>query len=117
MDTARLEFIPYDGDLMGLAVTPNHIVFRWNVQHCTILFSLTQQGRAANIHFASDKAGLRHVKTAIDRFVQFIFSAFDWCEMVIGNVGRASIGRLIEKIGFVPFADCDKGTFYMRLKS
>ncbi len=117
MGTTGLEFIPYDGDLMGLAVTPNHLVFRWNVDHCKILFSLTQQGKAANIHFASDKAGLRHIRTALDRFVRFVFSAFEWCTMVTGNVGRASIGRMIEKIGFIPYASCDKGTLYMRLRA
>lgn len=116
MDTARLEFLPYDGDLMGLAVTPNHIVFRWNVDFCTILFSMTKQGRSANIHFASNKQGLRYIKEAVDKFVRFVFSTFDWCRMVTGNVGRPSIGRLIEKVGFIPFADCDKGTFYMRLR-
>lgn len=116
MDTARLEFLPYDGDLMGLAVTPNHVVFRWNVDFCTILFSMTQQGRSANCHFASDKAGLRHLKEAIDKFVRFVFLHMDSCKMVIANTGKPSIGRLISKVGFIPFADCEKGTFYMRLR-
>lgn len=116
MDTTGLEFVPYDGDLMGLAVTPNHLVFRWNVDFCTILFSMTQQGRSANCHFASDKAGLRHIKEAIDKFVRFVFSTFDWCRMVLANVDRPSVGRLIEKVRFMPVAECYKGRFYMRFQ-
>lgn len=116
MDSGKLEFVPYDGELMGLAVTPNHVVFRWNVPYCTILFSMTRQGNSANCHFASNKSGLRYIKEAIDKFVRFVFSELEWCKMVIANVGRPSIGRLIEKVGFTPFADCENGTFYMRLR-
>lgn len=116
MDTASVEFVPYDGDRLGLAATPNHLVFRWNVDFCTILFSITRQGQSANCHFASNKQGLRYIKEAVDKFVGFVFSAFDWCRMVIANTGRPSIGRLIKKVGFIPFADCDRGTIYMRLR-
>lgn len=116
MDSARLAFVQYDGDLMGLTVTENHLVFRWNVDHCTVLFSMTRQGRSANCHFASDKRGLRHVKEAIDQFVQSVFRTCDWCEMVVANVNRPSVGRMIEKVGFVPFSDSKTGTFYMRLR-
>lgn len=116
MDSGSLEFLPYDGDLMGLAVTPNHLVFRWNVDFCTILFSMTQQGGSANCHFSSNKRGLRYVKEAVDKFVRFVFSAFPWCRMVLANVERPSVGRLIQKVGFTPVADCNKGTVYMRLR-
>lgn len=114
MDTARLEFLPYDGDLMGLTVTPNHVVFRWNVDFCTILFSMTQQGRSANCHFASNKAGLRYIKEAVDKFVRFVFSTFDWCRMVIANVDKSSVGRVIEKVSFFPVAIADGATIYVR---
>lgn len=109
-----LAFLPYSGDLMGLAVNERHLVFRWNQDHCTVLFSLTRRGNAASCHFASDKAGLRYLKSAIDSFVNFAFWLFEWCEMVIAQVSSQSVGRLIEKVGFAPFADCDEGTIYMR---
>jgi hypothetical protein len=112
-----VEFVQYSGDLMGLVVTANHVVFRWNVDHCIILFSMCCQGASANCHFASNKAGLRYIKHCIDKFVRFVFSRYEWCRMVIANVSPASVGRLIEKVGFVPFADCEKGTFYMRVRN
>lgn len=115
MDTVGIEFAPYDGDLMGLAVTPNHVVFRWNVDFCHILFSMTQQGRSANCHFASDRAGLRHIKTAIDRFVRFVFSRCDWCRMVIANVKRPSVERVVSKCGFRWVAEVDDMQVYARI--
>lgn len=116
MDTAGLEFVPYDGELMGLPVSPNHLVFRWNVGFCKILFSMTQQGLSANCHFASDKAGLRHIKTAIDSFVQFVFSTFDWCRMTIANISRPSVERVVRKCGFQYIYQVGDTKIYARTK-
>ena len=115
MDSA-LEFTPYSGDLMGLPTNENHMVFRWNRQDCKVLFSASRRGNAASCHFASDKRGLRHIKEAVDGFVRFAFWLFDWCEMVLAQVGRASVGRLIEKTGFIPVAEIDDTTVYMRAR-
>lgn len=116
MDTASLEFAPYSGDLMGLAANENHLVFRWSVDFCIILFSVTRKGNSANCHFASNKGGLRYIKEAVDKFVMFVFSEYDWCRMVIANVQRPSVGRLIKKVGFAPFARHEGMTFYMRAR-
>lgn len=108
-----IKFEPYSGDLMGLPTDENHLNFIW----CgpgKILFSCSRIGDAASIHFASDKAGLRYIKTAINDFVDFVFWLYDWCTMIIGKVSRDSICRLIEKIGFIEFAQSDIGRFYMR---
>lgn len=116
MDSGQLEFIPYDGDLMGLAVTPSHLVFRWNVDFCTILFSMTKQGLSANCHFASNKSGLRYIKEAVDKFVRFVFSAFDWCRMVVANIQRPGVCRMVEKVGFKWVADSENAKIYARLR-
>ena len=68
-----IAFEPYSGDLMGLASDENYLVFRWRNKDCKILFSVSRRGDAASCHFASDKAGLRLVKQAIDEFTQFVF--------------------------------------------
>lgn len=116
MDTGSVEFAPYDGDLMGLAVTPNHLVFRWNVDHCTILFSITQQGQSANCHFASNKQGLRYIKEAVDQFVRFVFSHWDSCRMVIANVKRPSVERVVKKCGFLWVAEVSDMNIYARAR-
>lgn len=116
MDTASLEFVLYEGDLMGLTTTPNHLVFRWSRDDCKILFSAARQGYAMSCHFASDKAGLRHLKEAIDKFVRCVFQAFSWCTMVLANTRRASVGRLISKLNFVPTAEVEDMTVYMRVR-
>lgn len=108
-------FRPYAGYLMGLYTDENHLVFRWSGPG-KILFSVSRRGDAASCHFASDKAGLRHLKKAIDQFVDFVFGLFDWCTMVIAQVKSGSVGRLIKKVGFSAFAKGTEYTFYMRTK-
>ena len=115
MDSDSVKFEPYQGDLMGLTTNDNHLVFRW-VGPGKILFSVSRRGNAASCHFASDRTGLRHLKQAIDDFVLFVFWLFDWCIMVLAQVSKPSVGRVIEKCGFSAVADCKEGTIYMRPK-
>ena len=115
MDTARVEFAPYSGDLMGLTANKSHLVFRWSGPG-KVLFSVSRRGDAASCHFASDKMGLRHLKKAIDSFVLFVFWLFDWCTMALAQVKRSSVGRLIEKVGFMPVTTVDDITVYARAR-
>jgi len=108
------KFSLYNGYLMGLPTNENHFVFRW-IGPGKVLFSVTQIGKAASCHFASDKKGLRHLKKACDDFVKFCFFLFPWCRMCIAHVGPKSIGRLIMKIGFLPLGESDRGNVYVRL--
>jgi hypothetical protein len=114
MDSS-VNFSPYTGDLMGLPVDENHLVFRWNGPG-KILFSCAKQGDAITIHLASNKNGLRYLKKAVDDFVQFVFWLFDWCTMVIGKIATPSVERIAQKTGFVLLGRCDKGAIYMRLR-
>lgn len=100
MDSGSLTFLPYHGDMMGLYATENHLVFRWNGPGL-ILASVARRGDAATAHLACDKAGLRHLKRAIIDFVAFSFWLFDWCKMVIAQITRPSVERVVKKCGFV----------------
>ena len=110
-----VNFTPYSGDLIGLYTDENHLVFRWNGPG-KILFSVSRRGNAASCHFASNKDGLRYIKKAVDEFVQFVFWLFDWCIMVLAQVERPSVGRLIEKVNFHPVAKCNNITVYARVR-
>lgn len=94
-------FMPYDGDLIGLPTNDNHLVFKWNVEGCKILFSAARQGNGMSCHFASDKRGLRRLREAIIAFTNYIFEHYDWCEMIIAKVTLPSVARLLPKLGFV----------------
>lgn len=113
--TQAAKFVPYNGYLMGLPTDENHLVFRW-IGEGKVLFSVAQKGLAASCHFASDKKGLRHLKQACDEFVTFVFFLFDWCKMVIAQVERPNVGKMIEKIGFSRIARTPKGLIYVRYK-
>lgn len=108
------KFYLYNGDLIGLPTNENHLVFRWNGPG-KILFSMTRQGLAANIHFACDKKGLRYLKKALNDFVVFVFNEFGWCKMCIGHIGKNSICRMVEKVGFSYIGSSDFGPVYVRL--
>jgi|GEM_PF-2692930 len=112
--TAEADFVPYQGDLMGLYADENHLVFRCACCPGKILFSVCRRGDAASCHFASDKAGLRFIKEAIERFFWFLLWLFDWCRMVFAQVKRRSVCRLIKKLGFQHLATSGDMEIYMR---
>lgn len=102
---------------MGLPADDNHLVFRWIESDCKILFSIARLGDGASCHFASDKAGLRKLKQAINEFCDYCFLVFNWCTMILAKVKRESVCRLIEKCEFKKIGT-DKGlTAYARSKS
>lgn len=112
----RVKFTPYSGNLMGLPITDDHLVYRWVRDDCKVLFSVTRLGDAVSCHFASDKAGLRHIKKAIDEWCQFVFETLNWCTMVIAQIVKPSVARLVEKCGFNPVGEVDGILIYARCK-
>lgn len=101
---------------MGLPITEDHLVFRWVHDDCKVLFSVTRMGGAVSCHFASDRAGLRHIKKAIDEWCKFVFEALNWCTMVIAQVVKPSVARLVEKCGFSLAGEADGIQIYVRCK-
>ena len=114
MDSDSIEFVPYSGQLMGLLVDENHLVFKWTKGN--VLFSVSRRGNAASCHFAADKAGLRHLREAMNSFAEHVFWWFDWCTMIIAQVVRPSVGRLIQSIGFLEVTQADGATVYARFR-
>ena len=103
-----MRFIPYSGDdYQGLGYDENHEVYQW-LGPGKILFSATRKGNAISAHFSSNKQGLRSVKIAINEFSQFIFDVFDWCKMIMGIIDAPSVGRIVEKCGYIHSVNIDK---------
>lgn len=114
MDSDSIEFVPYGGPLMGLLVDENHLVFKWT--KANVLFSVSRRGNAASCHFASDKAGLRLLREAMNSFAEYVFWLFDWCTMILAQVKRPSVGRVIQSIGFLEVTQADDITVYARFR-
>ena len=110
-------FYEYEGDLMGLPADDNHLVFRWLEPRCKILFSVSRLGDSASCHFASDKAGLRHLKKAINEFCEFCFKSFGWSKMIIAKTKKQSVERLIKKCYFKEVITEQDVTAYARCES
>lgn len=87
-------------DRLGLPKTEDYRVIMWEDGESKVYFSYTKQGLAISMHIAADKAGKRHLREAVEEFVQCIFALYGWCEMVIGVVGKQSIVNLAKKCGF-----------------
>ena len=99
---------------MGLAVNQNHLVFQYKSvpEPGRILFSVTRRGNAALVHFASNPSGLRHLKQACGRFMAFVLWLFPWCRMILANVNKKSVERLVTKIGYQPVTQLENGRLY-----
>lgn len=110
-----IKFISYSGDVDGLGANDNRHVFRWNNFDCKILFAVSKKGKTASCHFSSDKAGLRHLKKAVNEFVEFCYLMFPWCEMILAITKLDSVGRLITKCGFSRIAYNKEYKIYLRV--
>lgn len=109
-------YTPEGEDLLGLPCDENYLVFRWRNPDCRIYFSIAQKGAAVTAHFSSDKAGLRHLKTVIPLFCDWLFQEFDWCRMVFAIIGPKSIVRLTERCGFEHLLTNDRATVMVRYR-
>ena len=113
--TAYTDFYPYFGDLMGLPTDKNHLNFRWvPVTDCKILFSISRQGNGASCHFASDKAGMKKIRIAINEFCEFIFNTFLWCEMIIAKINREKVINIVKDCGFEKLLEYGKKSIYIK---
>ena len=110
----KQRFAIYTGDTEDLLTSETFYNFIWLELNCKILFSVTQQGKAANCHFYSDKLGLRKLEQAINEWCEFCFDLFPWCKMIIGIIEKSSIAKLAEKCGFDKIAFVDNKSIYIR---
>lgn len=112
----EIKFYPYLGDLINLPTSENHLVFRWIEPNCKVLFSVCRQGNGASCHFASDKKGVFKIKRAINEFCEFVFWAFDWCEMIIAKINRESVTKLITRCGFIIIYSKNNKSIWIRCR-
>ena len=111
----KIKFLPYTGDLIGLTVNKNYLIFRWTEPDCKVLFSVCRQGNGAPVHIACDKKGVWKIKHAINEFCEFVFWMFDWCTMIIAKVMLPKLGLILERCGFRKIINGRK-SIYIRCK-
>ncbi len=99
---------------MGLALNQRHLVFDYQSLPSAgrILFSVAKRGHAVLVHFASNAQGLRYVKIACRRFMDFVLWLFPWCKMILACVNRNSVERLVKKLGYKPVTTLKNGRLY-----
>ena len=107
---------PVTGDLMGVAGNKNYAVVEWNKKG-RVVFSFAQRGNAVTAHFSANKEALRHIKTAINEFCDWVFDELIWCHMVFAMTEKDSVVRIVKKCGFVPLAYADNVKIYMRCRN
>lgn len=108
-------FKPANDNLMGVKMTPNNIAVEWTGEG-RIIASYAERGNAISAHFASDKQGLRHIKSAINDFCQWIFNKYEWCTMVLAMIKKPSVERVVLKCGFSYLASQNDINVYMRVR-
>ncbi len=111
-------FSPASGDLLGVFESENTLAFSWNGPG-RIIASFSQRGNSIAAHFASNKEGLRHIKSAINDFCLWAFNKYEWCTMILAQIKRPSVARLVAKCGFKKVGDVMTGNvrfIYMRVR-
>jgi len=101
--------IPLNGDDLGVYRNENHTVVEWTDLVHRVVFSATRHGNAMSCHFASGKNGIRYIKQAINEFVEFIFNACKWCEIVVAITEKKGVINTIKQCGFFLCASADNG--------
>jgi hypothetical protein len=91
------------GDDLGIARDGKHIVVE--TESPRVVFSFTRYGNAISAHFAADKAGLRELRWKIEEFCTWAFAAMPWCRMIIGNVKKRSVEKMLGRCGFQKLMD------------
>ena len=99
----------------NLPTDENHAVFVWQSPAGSVHFSASQKGLAMSCHFATSYPGL--VRQAITEFCTYVFTNYPWCKMILAQVSRGSVMRLLPKLKFIHIADCSAGRIYARYNS
>lgn len=108
-------FSPAASDLLGVLESENTLTFVWNGPG-RIIASFSQRGESIAAHFASNREGLRHIKAAINDFCLWAFDRYKWCTMVLAQIKKPSVARLVKKCGFFHVTDTKDLTIYARAR-
>lgn len=106
---------PLSGSDCGVARLDVCEVLEWSDETHRVVFSFARLGGGMNTHFACEPDSIRFVKQAIDEFCEWLFWAYQWCEMVFALTGKPSIGRLIQKCKFHFLRSTENYEIYVRL--
>jgi len=106
--------IPLQGDDLGVVKTKKHVLMQWTDGIHRVVCSATRHGDALSCHFAASKDSLRYIKQAINEFTPWAFNVCPWCKMIIANIKRQSVKRVVEKCGFELFAYFDENSLYFK---
>ena len=90
----------------------------WCVQYKDkqIFFTFSQRGKAISAHFSASRKDLREIRGAIENFINWIYTIYPWCEMIMATITKPSVKRLVERIGFDHVCDAEGKSVYVRAR-
>ena len=91
----------------------NHLTVLW-LGPADVMFSYSQRGKAISAHFAADKSGIRHLRMAINDFCEWAFFHYPWARMILAQIKKPSVERLVQKCGFSFVTEHEDIRVYMR---
>lgn len=108
--------LPLMGDSLGIDGGDDYYYLEWrDIDGHRVVFSATRIGDGILCHFAPEKGSLRVAKIACLDFADWVFSACEWCKMLLTAADKPSIHRFVGKMGFIPIAESEDGkTVFMR---
>ena len=104
------------GDDLGVPRIPVALLVEWVEGGKRVVFSYARQGNGITIHLAAKRDSLYCLEAALNDFCEWLFWAYEWCEMIFGIIGRKSLERLAMKCGFVWLTRTPDYEIYVRMK-
>jgi len=85
---------------LGLIKSEKCRVYEWSDNGEKVYFAAARKGNALMIHLAAEKRNWLRLRDALNEFCQKMFFVYDWCKMIIAQVGKRSVINLALKCGF-----------------
>lgn len=106
-------------DDLGVPQDENHLLIEWFKGDARVVFSFTKKevvngNFALDCHFAANKKALRLIKESISDFTAMVQTEIPCCRMLLANIKKPSVKRLVNKCGFVYLGDIENNHYYVR---
>jgi hypothetical protein len=95
----------------GVLIKPNHII----VTIGSNWFSYCQRGDAIQFHIFSLEP--KTLSDTCEIFINWVFSVYDWCKILIVTLNKKSLLKLAKKHSFIVAAEIDGAYLLMRLRN
>ena len=102
-------------DLMGVPFDNNHLAIGWKKKGCVVFSFRHLSGGSLDCHFSANKEALRHIREAINDFIEWVRTTYPECYRIVAAINRNSVSKIVESINFKYVGNLEGHLIYERL--